>query len=73
MGLYDSPLERGVGVCPLRFINTPLQSHKLRARSQGRIKINYGLCTHKPLIASVILDACEDTSTGCYDSLLYRL
>ncbi len=34
VGSCDSPLERGGGVCLLRFINTPLHPHNLRAPSQ---------------------------------------
>jgi len=36
--LCDSPLERGGGVCPLRFINTPLQPHfPTRPLSRGEL------------------------------------
>jgi hypothetical protein len=38
--LCDSPLERGVGVCPLRFINTPLHPHfPARPLSRGELFI----------------------------------
>jgi hypothetical protein len=36
----DSPLERGVGVCHLRFINTPLHPHfPARPLSRGELFI----------------------------------
>ncbi|MDB5000004.1 MAG: hypothetical protein JWR76_1081 [Mucilaginibacter sp.] len=43
-GLCDSPLERGVGVCPLCVNNTPLQPHhRLTPSHEGNFVININL------------------------------